>query len=68
MFCNCPTDVEELAERYCMGKLDREEAGEFEDHYLVCPSCAFVITEVQTFLDAFRKVEKNNAKRIRNSS
>lgn len=51
-----------------MGKLDREEAGEFEDHYLVCPSCAFVITEVQTFLDAFRKVEKNNAKRIRNSS
>jgi 4-hydroxy-3-methylbut-2-en-1-yl diphosphate synthase IspG/GcpE len=57
VFYNCPADVEELAEAYCMGLLEREMAEIFEDHYLACPECARVTFEALAFVDAFRQVE-----------
>ena len=32
----CPPDVEELADAYCMDTLDRTARAAFEEHYLTC--------------------------------
>ena len=57
VFCNCPPEVEELAEDYCLDRLDRNAAEAFEDHYLTCPQCACLATEIYDFIQAFRGLE-----------
>ncbi len=51
---SCLSKTEDLAEDYCLGRLDREAAIAFEDHYLVCPSCAQTVESTQDFLMSFR--------------
>jgi anti-sigma factor RsiW len=56
-FCTCPADPEDIADDYCLDRLDTETAQAFEDHYLTCPECARVTAEALSFVEAFREVE-----------
>ncbi len=55
--CPCPSDLEEIAEEYCLGHLDRESAQYFENHFLHCPACAREVVETQQFVRIFRLAE-----------
>jgi hypothetical protein len=57
-FSICPPDVEELAERYCLDRLDPAAAEAFENHYLACPKCALAAREALDFVQAFRTVAR----------
>jgi hypothetical protein len=39
----CPPDVEEIADAYCLETLDPPARLAFEEHYLTCDSCAYVV-------------------------
>ncbi len=52
----CPANVSEVADLYALGQLTPAQAREFEDHYLVCPSCAQAAQLAQEFVIAFRLV------------
>lgn len=56
-FSICPQNVEDLAEEYCLGRLESEAAEAFEDHYITCPACAVIATETIAFIEAFRAVD-----------
>ena len=58
----CPPDVDELAEDYCLHRLDRETAESFEDHYLACPACAQAASDTLNFIAAFRRIEATGDK------
>ncbi len=57
VFITCPPDVDELAEDYCLHKLDAETAEAFENHYLACSRCAWVTSETLNFIESFRESE-----------
>ena len=44
---NCPPDVEDIAEAYCMETLDRPASLAFENHYLACARCASVVASTR---------------------
>ena len=54
----CPADRAEIAEAYVMGTLRTEEAMAFEDHYVVCNSCATVLRETASYIGAMRWAAK----------
>lgn len=54
---NCPAKLDDLAEAYCLGRLDETTAGRLEDHYLTCPICAERVAETLEFIRAFRATE-----------
>ena len=41
-----------------MGTLPNEQAVAFEDHYVVCNSCATVLENASTYVDAIRTAAK----------
>ena len=51
---NCPPDVEEIAEAYCMETLDRPARLAFEAHYLACPRCASVVASTDEYIRSMR--------------
>ncbi|MBK5291798.1 MAG: zf-HC2 domain-containing protein [Acidobacteriia bacterium] len=51
---DCLSKTEEVAEDYCLGRLDAEAAVAFEAHYLACPRCAQLVESTQDFLMSFR--------------
>jgi anti-sigma factor RsiW len=53
---NCPADVDELADEYCLNRLPQQARLAFEDHYLTCPECAAVVEATQEFIDQIRLV------------
>jgi len=55
--CLCPSDLEEIAEEYCLGHLDWESVRYFENHFLHCPACAREVAETQQFVNVFRLAE-----------
>lgn len=55
----CPPDVDELAEDYCLRRLDPETAEAFEDHYIACPACAQATSDTLDFIAAFRRQDKS---------
>ena len=54
----CPAAPDEIAEAYIMGTLPNEQAVAFEDHYVVCNSCATVLENVFAYVDAIRTAGK----------
>ena len=54
----CPAAPDEIAEAYVMGTLPNEQAAAFEDHYVVCNSCATVLETASTYVDAMRSAAK----------
>ena len=50
----CPADPEGVAERYCMGSLDKAEALAFEEHYLSCARCASIVEDAEHFTRAMK--------------
>jgi len=54
----CPAVPDEIAEAYLMGTLPNEQAVTFEDHYVVCNSCATVLEKACTYVDAMRTAAK----------
>lgn len=57
VFCNCPPNAEDIADDYCLDRLDLETAQAFENHYLTCPGCARLAAEAMSFVEAFQEVE-----------
>jgi hypothetical protein len=47
----CPAAADEIAEAYLMGTLTNEQMAAFEDHYVVCNSCATVLETTATYVD-----------------
>jgi hypothetical protein len=39
----CPANLEDIAEAYSMGTLDKKRAIAFEEHFVVCSHCAMVL-------------------------
>lgn len=58
LFVRCPVDIEDVAEAYCLRRLEPALARAFENHYLVCPDCARTVADVSDFVDAFRIAAK----------
>jgi hypothetical protein len=50
----CPANVQQIAEEYCMGNLPPSEATVFEDHYITRCRCAAVAEEVDQYVRAMR--------------
>ena len=59
----CPVDCKEVAEAYCVGLLSPSEEGAFEDHYIVCSSCAAMVERTDVYVrgmqNAVRKLREN---------
>ncbi len=52
----CPPAIEDYAEAYCLKRLSPWQARSFEDHFVLCPDCAAVVSETEDFLRCFRAV------------
>lgn len=50
----CPDDPEDTAERYLLRSLPAGEAERFEDHYMVCESCAEVLSAAEDYISSIR--------------
>ena len=50
----CPDDPEDTAEQYLMGSLPAGEAESFEEHYMVCESCAEFLREAEEYIASIR--------------
>jgi anti-sigma factor RsiW len=50
----CPPDIEEVAEAYCMETLDPAARLAFEEHYLTCDSCASLVASTDEYIRAMR--------------
>ncbi len=54
----CPANPEEVAERYIMGTLSKEQETTFEDHYVACNQCATLLGRTAEHVDAMRAAAK----------
>jgi len=50
----CPDDPEDMAERYLLRSLPAGEAECFEEHYMVCESCAEVLSAAEDYISSMR--------------
>jgi hypothetical protein len=50
----CPPDVEEIAEVYCMGRLPGEERIAFEDHFMTCTRCTYIVACADQYVRAMK--------------
>ena len=50
----CPPDVEEIAEAYCMGRLPGKERIAFEDHFITCTRCTYVVARADEYVRAMK--------------
>jgi hypothetical protein len=50
----CPEDVSEVADLYCLHRLTQEEERVFEEHYLQCPACVRELERSQRFIAAIK--------------
>ena len=57
-FEHCPSATDEIAEAYLIGALTNEQAAAFEDHYVVCNSCATVLENSASYVDVMRAAVK----------
>jgi hypothetical protein len=51
----CSPNPDETAEAYCMSRLSRVEARQFEEHFLGCPRCAEEVVRTWEFIESFRR-------------
>jgi hypothetical protein len=51
---SCPPDVEEVADLFCMNRLDEIAAREFREHCEICPECADVVDQAREIIRAIR--------------
>ena len=50
----CPKDVSEVSDLYCLHRLTPEQERVFEEHYLHCQACAKQVARSQRFIAALR--------------
>jgi anti-sigma factor RsiW len=50
----CPKDVSEVADLYCLHRLTPEQERVFEEHYLHCPACAEEVARSHCFIAALK--------------
>jgi hypothetical protein len=50
----CPDDPEDTAEQYLLCSLPAGEAERFEEHYLVCESCAEFLRLAEDYISSIR--------------
>ena len=51
---HCPPDIEEIAEAYCMEKLDHSRRTAFENHYLICSRCASIVAGTDEYIRSMK--------------
>ena len=51
----CPTDLDEVAEAYCMDTLDAADAAAFDEHLLVCDECWLAVEVTDRYVRAMRE-------------
>ncbi|HEX3554903.1 MAG TPA: zf-HC2 domain-containing protein [Thermoanaerobaculia bacterium] len=56
-------DAEDIAERYVAGRLPPEEAAQFEEHYLDCPSCCVRVEAAERLKRGLRRLAEEAAVR-----
>src|SRR3954466_8231285 len=56
-------DAENVAERYVTGRLPSEEAAQFEEHYLDCPSCCARVEAAERLQRGLRRLGEEGAVR-----
>ena len=50
----CPVDPEDMAEQYLLRSLPAAEAERFEEHYMVCESCAEALSAAEDYISSIR--------------
>lgn len=50
----CPNDPEDIAEQYLLHSLPALEAERFEEHYMVCGSCADALSAAEDYISSIR--------------
>ena len=55
---NVRPDIEEIAEAYCMEKLDHSRRIAFENHYLICPRCASIVASTDEYIRSMKAALK----------
>ena len=50
----CPVDLEDTAERYCMDTLPALDRAAFERHIESCAACARALRTTKDYIDAMR--------------
>jgi hypothetical protein len=50
----CPKEVSEVADLYCLHRLTPEQERVFEEHYLHCPACAKEVERSHCFIAALK--------------
>jgi hypothetical protein len=50
----CPPDVEEITEAYCMGRLPSKERIAFEDHFITCTRCTYIVANADEYVRAMK--------------
>jgi hypothetical protein len=50
----CPANPEEVAEKYIMGTLSKEQETTFEDHYVACNRCATLLGRTAEYVETMR--------------
>jgi anti-sigma factor ChrR (cupin superfamily) len=55
----CPTDPEEFAESYIMGRLSSAEIVAFEEHCLLCADCRAAVEAAEAFVRAIKEAAQN---------
>jgi hypothetical protein len=51
----CPADPDEVAEAYCMDRLDAADAAAFNKHLLVCDECLEIVVATEEHVRAMRR-------------
>lgn len=52
----CPANSPEIADLYCLNRLNTQQAAEFETHFLSCTECLNEVETAGEFIRALRAV------------
>jgi hypothetical protein len=50
----CPADLDEVAEMYCLGLLSPDNVEAFEHHFMLCPQCVGGVQAEEDYVHAMQ--------------
>jgi anti-sigma factor RsiW len=53
--CDCPTDLDERMELYCLSRLSATETRRLEAHLANCPACLSEALDTELFLECLKE-------------
>ena len=57
---SCPDDIDQVAESYCDGSLNAEEATQFEKHYTTCRECTTAVEEALRHFKSMKQADRKS--------